>query len=547
MINKIQNALMEVAIQLGHKDVNFNVTNSTGHGDLSSNIPFILGKSLKQQPFEVAKLIIAKINKEKYGIKKLEFAKPGFLNFTMQTQCKVGIIQKILKEKENFGRGNNKQYINIEFVSANPTGYLHIGHARGAVYGDVLANVLEFAGNKVDREYYVNDAGVQIQVLGITTFLRYKELFGKKIQLPKNSYGGKEIIVVAKKIKDKIGDKYLESNKENNDIIKYFANEAKKILLSIIKEHLHKFRVDIPYYFSESSLYKPTKEYKNKIMEKIANLPKQNIYEKDGATWLNTTKFGDDKDRVLIKSNGSFTYFAPDMIYHNIKASRGYDTLINIWGADHSGYVKRMEIALEISGYPNILKVPIVQMVRLIQNGQEVVMSKRKGTTYTLKDLIDEVGTDAARFLLLNRTIDSKMDFDLDLALSKKNDNPVIYVQYAFARAIQILKKANYSRENKISFSSENIFQTKYEQLILDELWKFSTLIDKISRTLKVNLLNRYIINLSKLFHSFYNNVNVINSTQKSERLILVDAISHVLRNGLKLLGINALERISYE
>ena len=515
------------------------VNNSLGHGDLSSNICFKLVDKLNLSPKAIGEKIINLIDKSKFNIKKVEFAAPGFLNFYLNNLQKNNILKKILIKKDDFGRGNVKKYVNVEFVSANPTGYLHVGHSRGAAYGDTLSNILEFSGMKVDREYYVNDAGMQIKDLGTTTFYRYKELFGKKIDLSTLSYIGNEIIETAKIIKDKIGDKYKESEL-TDEINTFFSNEAKVILLDKIKEHLAKFNVVIPRYYSEES------SYENNQIEKIMAKVDKHIIEEDGALWLNTTAFGDDKNRVLKKSDGTYTYFAPDFVFHNIKAARGYDLLIDVLGGDHISYVDRMKIAMEISGYPDILKVPIVQMVHLMKDGKEVVMSKRKGTAYTLIQLINEVGTDSARFSLTSRTLDSKMHFDINKAKSKSGDNPVIYVQYAYARARQLLLKANYTFDPSLDLKSD-VLNSEKEQLILDELWKFEELILTISSNFRIHLLNTYIFNLSKLFHSFYNNSQVIGSNDETAKLWLVDATSQIIKNGLKLLGIKTIERMNYE
>ena len=534
VIKAIESALVQLDVE-----ANVEVSNSLGHGDLSSNICFKLVDKLSLSPKNIGEKIIDLIDKSAFNIKKIEFVLPGFLNFYLNDNQKNNIIKEILIKKDDFGRGNINKYVNVEFVSANPTGYLHVGHSRGAAYGDTLANILAFSGMKVDREYYVNDAGMQIKDLGTTTFYRYKELFGKEIDLTNLSYIGDEIIETAELIKSRIGDKYKDAEL-TDEINTFFSDEAKVILLDKIKEHLGLFNVVIPSYYSEESSYK-----NNQIEETIKKVDKY-IIRKDGAVWLNTTAFGDDKNRVLRKSDGSYTYFAPDFVFHNIKAARGYDMLIDVLGGDHISYVDRMKVALEISGYPDILRVPIVQMVHLIKDGKEVVMSKRKGTAYTLIQLINEVGTDAARFSLTSRTLDSKMRFDINKAQSKTGDNPVIYVQYAYARAKQLLAKANYKFDKNIDLK-DDVLNSVQEQLILDQLWKFKELILTISSNFKIHLLNTYIFNLSKLFHSFYNNSQVIGANDEIAKLWLVDATAQVIKNGLTLLGIKTIERMNYE
>lgn len=502
------------------------LTNPKGHADYATNIAMQYAKSLKINPLELAQKICD--NVESDFIKKIEVVAPGFINIFLHENSYQEIVQNILNQKSNFGKANQGKFINVEYVSANPTGYLHIGHASNAALGASLSAILKFAGNRVDQEYYVNDGGNQISILGFSTFIRYQQLLGKKVGLPKSAYHGDEIINVAKLMVKNYQGQYLHKDYEKVQDI--FESEAKNYMLKKIVEHLHLFGVKMDIYFSEKSLYEH-----NKIMKSLQKIP--SLYKKDGATWIATTKYGDDKDRVLIKKDGQFTYFAPDIAYHDIKISRGYDELINIWGADHIGYITKMKIALQELGLPSEkLDILTIQMVKLVKNGEEFKMSKRSGTSFTLKELIDLVGKDAARFYLVNRSPGSKLDFDIELATKRNNDNPVFTLQYTHARAHQLLKKST-----KIPLVGN--YEDK-EITIINLLKQFPDLITKIANNHRVYLLPKYLIELAQSFNSFYSNSKIINSAREQALIALTMATKQVLATGLDLLGVNAPEKM---
>lgn len=508
-------------------DVEVELAPSRGKGDLATNLALTLSKELKDNPMNIAEKIIKGFKFE--GIKKCEVAKPGFINLYYSDNFYRKIVEKIIKEGKDFGRGNSKRKVNVEFVSANPTGHLHIGHARGAALGSALVSILRFAGNTVDSEYYINDAGNQINTLGHSAYIRYQNLFGKTLSLPKESYRGKEIIDAAKHIKDNHGDEFVD--KELPKVMDTFKLEAREYLLGIIKKHLSEFNVIMDIYSSELEMYLSGNI--DKSLKKLS----PHTYEKDGALWLRTKEFGDDVDRVLIKSDGSYTYILPDIAYHNEKLSRGYDELINIWGGDHIGYIKRMEIALQYLGLdPQDLDVIVVQMVRIFKDGQEFKMSKRKGTAYTLEDLVKEVGADASRWYLLDRSPNSQFIFDLNKASEKSSDNPVYTVQYTHARINQLIKKSN------AKVQTDNYVEK--ETKIINILNDFPELITNISINHKVHTLTQYILELVREFNSWYSNSKIIGSEREASQITLAKAVMIVLKNALTLLGISAPEKM---
>lgn len=520
MKEKIKKVLVDALAQIGI-DANVELTEAKGHADFATNVAMKYAKQVSKTPLELANLIIEKASKE--YIEKIEVAGPGFINIFVKDDVHANNVQKILNEAENYGKGNQKKFINIEFVSANPTGYLHLGHARNAALGETLANILMFAGNKVDKEYYINDAGNQMDILGNSALVRYKQALGSTIEMGEDSYRGEEIIWAAKKLIEKFGDKYF--NTDSPETVKLFSRETEQLMLEKIKEHLALLGVHIEIWFSERSIHE-----NNLIIPALKKMP--TLYEKDGATWVATTKYGDDKDRVVIKSDGSFTYYAPDIAYHNIKLSRGYDELIDVWGGDHIGYVPRMKIALQELGLPSDkLDIVTIQMVRLVRNGEEFKMSKRKGTTYTLLDLIELVGKDAARFFLVSRANTSGMDFDIDTATKQSADNPVFTLQYTHARANQVIEKSTVEPK-----------PGKYvgkEIEIINLLTQFPILINDIALSHKVHLLPQYLVELSHAFNSFYSNSKIIGNEREAELLALVKATKQVLKNGLNLIGVS--------
>src|SRR5699024_9553437 len=409
------------------------------HGDFASNIAMQLARVARMAPRQIAEKLVAQLDIEAANIEKVEIAGPGFINFFMKDDFLGGIVQTILTEKDNYGRtnaGDNKK-VQVEFVSVNPTGDLHLGHARGAAFGDVLCNVFDAAGYDVQREYYINDAGNQIDMLAYSIDARYKQALGQDAAMPEDGYHGQDIKEIGAELATEYNDTLLE--KSEAERIAFFRDYGLKYELDKIKTDLDEFGVQFDRWFSEMSLYEDGK------IDKALAVLKENgyVYEADGATWFRSTEFGDDKDRVLIKQDETYTYLTPDIAYHKDKLERGFDKVINVWGADHHGYVARMSAAIQALGYPeDKLSVSIIQMVNVLEDGEIVRMSKRTGKAVALRELIEDVGVDAVRYFFTMRSNDSQLDFDLDLARSKSNENPVFYVQYAHARICTMLAQA---------------------------------------------------------------------------------------------------------
>ncbi|BBU47542.1 arginine--tRNA ligase [Mycoplasmopsis felis] len=502
-----------------------NLNNNDISYDYSTNIAFILKQYKKTSPMEIAKVIQNELLKSKW-ISKIDIAQPGFLNIVLSDIAFIDIINNIVKERDNYGKNIiQKQKINVEYVSANPTGYLHVGHVRGAVYGSTLVNIYKHAGHNVESEYYVNDAGHQIEILVNSLLVRYKELFNIFQEMPTDCYKGNDIIYVAKIVKEKYGDYFLEINETKYNKLKKIAVD---ILLDKIKYDLECINVKFDTFTSEKSILD------NNLIKPVLDKLSDNLYKKDGALYLNTTQFGDDKDRVLIKSNGNNTYLLPDIAYHLTKLLKS-DKLINIWGADHSGYIARMKIALKCMGYePDKLDILTIELVKLMKNGEEFKMSKRSGTSVTLSDLLEVSKPDAIRFMMLTREISNNFIFDIDYANSNDTNNPVYIVQYGYSRAVSLLNKLKKPNINKgIIFSSK----AKKVLLTLDQ---FPDLIKSIVNTSKVNLLTQYLVNLVKKFNSFYEETRLQNHEYETSYASLVLSYKLVMNLGLSLLGISA-------
>lgn len=499
------------------------------NGDYSTNIALILTKQLHKSPLEIANMIKSNI-KENELIENIEIANMGFINFFIKKEYLLNSINTILEKKRNYGKNNlgNNQKVNVEFVSANPTGTLHIGHGRGATYGDNLARIMSFCGYDVTKEYYINDAGSQITNLGISIKERYKQLCSLDCNIPENGYHGKEIITLAQNIYD-----FYKDTKLNEDI-EYFKKQGLEKILNQIKKDLDTYRVSFNIFTSEQSLYD-----KCLVDEVLTKLRYSNYcYIKDNALWLKTTDYGDEKDRVLVKSDGSYTYLTPDIAYHIDKINRGYDKIIDVLGADHHGYINRLKSSLSILGKDsNILDIKILQMVRLIKDGEELKLSKRTGKTITLMDLINEIGVNATRYFFASHSIDTNMDLDIDRALKQTNDNPVYYIEYANARISSILKKykKNLTKVDKYITLDSNIAYT-----ILNKLCEFEDIIIQASTKQSPHLIANYVYELATLFHSFYTNEQIITEDDKytTERLNLLLAIKIVINNALDLIGI---------
>ena len=509
------------------------------HGDYSTNIAMRLAKELHKSPRDIALALKDNLMKGDF-VTNVEIAGPGFINFYLKKDSITGIIKKVLEEKENYGRndfGHNEKVM-VEYVSANPTGDLHLGHARGAAYGDTLTRILSFSGYDVLREYYVNDAGNQIETLGNSLYERYREALGLSYDIEKIGYQGKDVIKLATKIAEEDKNKWVDDDSETRK--DYFKKVGTKLELDKIKVDLDLYRVGFDHYQSELDLYRSGK-VENALSE-VKKTPY--VYESEGALWLKTTEFGDDKDRVLVKSDGSLTYFTPDIAYHKDKFDRGYAHLIDILGADHHGYMARLKAGLKILGYDdNALEFRIIQIVRLMENGEEVKMSKRTGNAVTIRELCEDVGVDVARYFFISKPIISHLDFDLTLARKQSNENPVYYIQYAYARMNSILSK----QDNFEIKDSYPLLVNEKEISLLKYIALFKETLEDVCKIKEVNILSNYAYKLAQLFHSFYNDLTVIDSTNEEltkERLALVRASQICLKNVLNLLGVEAKEKM---
>ncbi len=510
-------------------------------GDFASNFAMQSARTLKCNPRMVAQAVID--NLDCAYVEKAEIAGPGFINFYLKDNWLSDMFAHIVEAGENYGNltAPSDEKIQIEYVSANPTGPLHVGHGRGAAVGSSLANLMKAAGYNVTREYYINDAGNQINNLAASVNARYLEAFGIDVEFPENGYHGHDIIDTAERIKRIYGDKFLHMDEEKR--IEEFRTIALKEKLAALKEDLEAFNVTYDVWFSEQTLHDG-----NKIKEACDYLTERGyMYEKDGALWLKATEYGDDKDRVVIRDNGVPTYFAADIAYHRNKFERGFDRVINLWGADHHGYIARMKAAVGALGYnPDQLEVLILQMVSLYRNGELVKMSKRTGQSVTLNELIEEVGTDAARFFFVMRSIDSQLDFDLTLATEKSNENPVYYIQYAHARICSIFRQLKEAGIEEAASADYSLLTEPTETELIKKLGEYPELIAAAAKERAVHRVAHYVHELAGLFHSFYNQCRIlgVDPELQQARIKLVKATQHVLRHALGILGVSAPERM---
>lgn len=520
-------------------EIFFEVPQDTSFGDYSTNIAMRLAKTLRKSPVMIAKDITSSIDLEKNHLSKVDVAGAGFINFTFDRKYLSNIVFNVLEQNEDYGNIKvSDEKINIEFVSANPTGYLHIAHGRGASYGDSLARILKKAGFSVTKEHYVNDGGNQINNLALSIQQRYFELFGREAKMEDGYYHGKEIIEIAKMIKNDVDDKYLE-----NDGYEYFRKRGVDYLLQGLKDDLKDFNVEFDVWFSEKSLYD-----NGEVKKTLNQLIKDNhTYELDGAIWLKTTDYNDEKDRVLVKSDKTLTYLTPDIAYHKNKLSRGYDQLIDVLGADHHGYINRLKAAIAcVGGNPDKVHIEILQMVRVLQDGVEVKMSKRSGKSITLRDIIDEVGSDAIRYMYSSKALSTPMDLDLDLALRQTNENPVYYVQYAYARIASLFRMVEEKNINyKVVNSFSNINLEKCDKIIMT-LLQYPLVIEEAALKRLPHKITQYAYSLASVLHSFYNDEKIITDDllETNEKLSLMKAVQIVLKDSLNLIGVNVKERM---
>lgn len=525
----IQNAFKKLGHEINLNDIVIEHSRDANHGDYATNAAMKFSRLFSKSPRDVANLLINELDMEK--IEKVEIAGPGFINFFIKNDSLQSIIKTIIDKGDDYGRLEKKNFkINVEFVSANPTGLLHVGTARGAAYGDSLCRILDFAGYDVTREYYINDAGSQITHLGESVEARYKQLLGLPFELPEDGYHGEDVIDIAKSLREQYGDNLL--NQDNP--LEFFKQKGMGIELERIKNHLSIFRVIFDVFSSEKAIRG------NGAIEKEVEFLKPYSYVQEGATFLKTSSFLDDKDRVIIKSDGDYTYFMPDIVYHVNKMSRGFDQLIDVLGADHHGYINRMKSALMMHGYkPESLEIELIQMVRFIKDGQEFKASKRSGDAITLHEVCEEVGVDAMRYFFAMRNQAGHLDFDMDLAKEQSSNNPVYYAQYAHARLVSVLEQGN---DLPLDITGSKLEKSS-ELKLLKHLEAFPGLISDAAKDRAPYKITNYIHELAELVHAFYGECRVINRDNievSSSRLALCKAVKQVLKNALYLIGVEA-------
>ena len=540
IVELIQNSLAK--LEIDGVDIHVETPKNTENGDFSSNVAMQLTRVLRKNPRVIAEEIISNVEKDE-AVEKIEIAGPGFINFFVKKSSLGSVVGKILEDDFNYGENNIGQgkKVLLEYVSANPTGTLHVGHARNAAYSDSLARIMKKSGYDLSREYYINDAGNQINNLVISAIVRYKQALGMDAELPEDAYHGEDIKILGQKLKDEFGESLLE----RDDLNEFIREYAVAYEMENIKKDLGDFGLEYDVFFSEKSLYE------NGLVDNaLESLREQGfVYEKDGALWLETTALGtgDDKDRVLIKADGSLTYLTSDIAYHKNKLDRGFDLLLDVLGADHHGYVARLKASVVAMGYKaDQLEALIMQMVQLLNNGEVVKMSKRTGKAITLRDLIDEVGADAARYFLVMRSADSHLDFDFAVAKEQSSDNPLYYVQYAHARICSILRQAAEQAEYDVKNCDYELLTDEYSVDLLKNLAYYPEIVAQAAKNYEPHRICNYLQSLASSFHKFYNNNKVIteNKEQTQSYLALITAVKITLRNALDLIGVSAPEKM---
>ncbi|QHX37082.1 arginine--tRNA ligase [Spiroplasma sp. BIUS-1] len=543
LINKIKAVLEQAVNKLGLKgNIIVERPKLIQDADFATNFALINSKLNNSNPIQLAESIVEEI-KDNDLFENVEFVKPGFINFRINKVFLNEVIDEVIKKGNDFGRSNKKNMkYNLELVSANPTGYLHVGHARNGAIGDSVARILKFAGYDVETEYYTNDAGNQINISAATLFYHYKEMQGLPVSKPEETYGGDMYIEVAQLFIDEYKDKFKDveivdnkiNDKEVNDL---FRKKSIEFFMKEIKKQLNSFGVNIDLFSSEAKMYENNSI--NKIVDKYKELGA--TYESENALWLKTTQFGDDKDRVLKKTDGTFTYITPDIASHSDRIERSKaDKYINFWGGDHHGYIIRLRSGLALLGYDfNLVDIDMIQMVRLMKDGQEYKMSKRKGTAVWLVDLLEMVGKDSIRYMLVSKTPSSHMDFDLDLALEKNSTNPVYYAQYATARCNKIINTLN---NINLETNKQIIFESQKEKELIILLDSFNSVVEYAGSSRLPNIICDYIQSLAKAFHSYYAETKILdneNTEVTNQRVLLVKSIYQVLSNAFDLIGID--------
>lgn len=518
------------------------VPNHAEHGDFASNLAMTLARDEKKPPRQIADILVEELAVADSFFDRIEIAGPGFINFFVSKDVWRQGLRTITAAADDYGKspvGHGKR-VQVEFVSANPTGPLHIGHGRGAATGDAIASILSAAGFDVIREYYINDAGNQMDTLGRSVYLRYRELLGHAVEFPENCYQGDYVKDIARDLITKYGARYLDMAED--DAVRFCARVGGDVILKGIKKDLEDFGVVHDTWFSEQTLFD-----NGNVADSIAYMREKGLlYENEGALWFRTSDFGDDKDRVVVRGNGVTTYFASDIAYHRVKFQQGFDIVVDVWGADHHGYVPRLKSVVQGLGRnPDDLRIVLVQLVALLRDGAPVAMSTRSGEFVTLKEVVDEVGRDAARFFFLMRRSDSQLDFDLELAKRQNAENPVYYVQYAHARICSIFESA---REKGLEPSdrSLSLLETPEEMSLIKTLAAFPDVVAASALSFEPHRVPYHLQELAGQFHSFYNKNRVLgeDSELSGARLYLLKCTAQVLKNGLLLLGVSAPERM---
>ena len=513
-------------------------------GDYSTNVAMKLSRTLRRNPMDIAAPIVQELERLLPEADSVTVARPGFINFKLKQDALSGLIDKVIAAGEDYGRndsGRGKRVL-VEWVSANPTGRLHCGHARNAAWGDCICRLVEASGYEVLREYYVNDAGNQIVMLGRSLIARYFEHFGRadEYPLPEDGYHAEDIRAIAEEIAAEDGDKWLSADEKER--MEHFMRVGKERELKKIEEDLRFYGVKIDSWMHETFFYENGRERIERCLKRMADMGL--LYEQDGALWFRSSEYGDDKDRVLRKSDGTLSYLTPDIANHVYKVERGYPLLVDLWGADHHSYVTRMQAALTALGYPEgTLSVDLIQMVRMVEDGKEVKMSKRTGNALSLRELCEDIGVDAARWFFVSKDVATHMDLDLKLARSRDNDNPVYYAQYAHSRMNSILTNPRIARFEQTGRYDR--LTDERELLLLKKIGEFPAEVAADAALRKPNKLTDYIISLVKTFHAYYNAVKVNNPDDPeltNQRLGLVTATKITLRNALALIGVSAPE-----
>jgi arginyl-tRNA synthetase len=527
--------------------IELDIPKTPEHGDYATNIALGLTRQLRKNPREIASAIVTRLNDTGCILERVEIAGPGFINFFIKRAAWYGIIREILDNPGRYGKLDIEEgpKVQVEFVSANPTGPLHIGHGRGAAIGDALANILQARGCDVEREYYINDAGNQMDTLGRSLYFRYLQGLGENVEFPDNHYRGEYMRDLAHEAIKEFGDRFR--NTPVDAVLQVFSDYAGNSILDGIKEDLDVFGVHFDNWFSERKLHE-----QDLIRKTIESLRARGyIYDDEGAVWFRSTEFGDEKDRVVVRANGASTYFAADLAYHLDKFERGFSSVIDIWGADHHGYVERMRAGVQAIGRAKEdLRIVLVQLVNLLRGGEPVAMSTRGGEFVTLREVVDEVGKDATRFIFLTRRTDSPLDFDLEVAKAQSNDNPVYYVQYAHARLCSVFEVA---RERgvifdwrEISDNTLNLLQVAQEFEIIKLLGEYPEVLCECARSLEPHYIPYYLGQLVSLFHSYYHDNRILSDDAEltKARLCLAAAIKEVIANALGLLGVSAPQKM---